>query len=130
MNSTQMRPTENTRPFVAVVCSVPLLGEAMEAALDFAHVQSFSAAGGDIKGLLGWLRPDALIVDDEACAAEALTLARELQLPVLYVSVRAHALRLFRSGAWEDVDSGSGPEPEVVRNVLAGVLFARRGAVR
>jgi hypothetical protein len=130
MNSTQLRPTEKARPFVAVVCTVPLLGEAMESALDFAHVRSFSASGGDINGLLEWLRPDALIVDSEASAAEALAFAGEHELPVLHVSVQAHALRLFRSGAWEDVGDGSGPEPEMVRNVLAGVLFAPGGVTR
>jgi len=129
MNSTQLWPTEKARPFVAVVCTVPLLGEAMESALDFADVRSFSA-GADLTGLLGWLRPDALIVDSEAGAAEALAFAGKHELPVLHVSVQAHALRLFRSGAWEDVGSGSEPEPEMVRNVLAGVLFARGGVAR
>ena len=127
--STQLRPTERTRPFVAVVCAVPLLGEAMEFALDFAQVRSFSATGGDINGLLGWLRPDALIVDSAAGAEEALEFAREHELPVLHVSVQAHGLRLFRSGAWEDVGNGLGPEPEMIRNVLAGVLFARGRSV-
>jgi hypothetical protein len=129
-STTQLRPAERARPFVAVVCSVPLLGEAMEFALDFADVRSFSASGGDINGLLGWLRPDALIVDSEAAAEEALEFAREHDLPVLHVSVQEHALRLFRSGAWEDVGNGSGPEPEMIRNVLAGVLFARGGVTR
>ena len=127
-SSTQLRPTERTRPFVAVVCAVPLLGEAMEFALDFAEVRSFSATGGDINGLLGWLRPDALIVDSEDGAQEALEFARENELPVLHVAVRENALHLFRGGAWEDVGNGSGPEPEMIRNVLAGVLFARGGA--
>ena len=53
--------------------------------------------------------------------------ARENELPVLHVAVRENALHLFRSGAWEDVGNGSGPEPEMIRNVLAGVLFARGG---
>lgn len=130
MTSTPLRPAERTRPFVAVVCAVPLLGEAMESALDFAQVRSFSASGGDLTGLLGWLRADALIVDSDAGAQEALEFAREHELPVLHVSVQEHALRLFRGGAWEDVGNGTGPEPEMIRNVLAGVLFARGGVAQ
>jgi len=114
MSSTQVRPSEHARPLVAVVCAVPLLGEAMESALDFAEVRSFSASG----------------VDSEAAAEEALEFASEHKLPVLLVLVQARALRLFRRGGWEDVGNGSGPEPETIRNVLAGVLFARGGVTR
>ena len=62
MNSTQLRLFERTRPFVAVVCAVPLLGEAMRSAFDFAHALFFSTSGGNIGDRpLDPLRPDALI---------------------------------------------------------------------
>ncbi|MGD0714494.1 MAG: hypothetical protein ABSB24_09955 [Gaiellaceae bacterium] len=119
--------TTDTRPLVAVVCSVPLLGEAMGSALEFAEVRAFSARGGDIGGLLRWLHPDAVIVDSEAGAAEATAFAIEHDLPVLHISVRDRELRLFRGGEWELIGNGEGPTPESIRNVVAGSLFARGG---
>jgi hypothetical protein len=118
------------RPLVAVLCSVPLLGEAVGSLLDFAEVRAFSARGGDIGGLLRWLRPDAVIVDSEAGAAEATAFALEHGLPVLHISVRDRELRLFRAGEWELVGNGEGPTPESIRNVVAGSLFAREGPVK
>jgi hypothetical protein len=130
MTSTHLRSESETRPLVAVLCSVPLLGEAMGSALEFAEVRSFAASGGDIAGLLRWLRPDAVIVDSEATAAEATAFALEHDLPVLHVSVRDRELRLFRAGEWELVGNGEGPTPETIRNVVAGALFARGGPVK
>jgi hypothetical protein len=127
MSSTQLRLANTARPLVAVVCVVPLLGEAMESALDFAEVRSFSASDGDIAGLLRWLRPDALIVDSDGHAEEAAAFARDHELPVLHVSVQKHALRLYRHGAWEIIGSGEHATPTVIRNVVAGALFARDG---
>ena len=129
MTTTPLRPKEDGRPLVAVLCSVPLLGEAMGSALEFAEVRSFSAAGGDIAGLLHWLHPDALIVDNEAAAVEAAAFALEHHLPLLHVSMRDRELRLFRGGEWELVGNGEGPTPEAIRNVVAGSLFAREGRV-
>jgi hypothetical protein len=128
MSSTRLRLADKTRPLVAVVCAVPLLGEAMGSALDFAEVRSFSASDGDLAGLLRWLHPDALIVDGEAEAEVAATFAREHDLPVLHVSVQTRALRLYRHGTWEMIGSDEGPSPTAIRNVVAGALFAREGA--
>jgi hypothetical protein len=125
MSSTQLRLAHKARPLVAVVCVVPLLGEAMESALDFAEVRSFSAADGDIAGLLRWMQPDALIVDSEAIAEQAVAFARERELPVVHISVHDRLLRLYRRGAWEIVGSGEDVALETSRNVVAGVLFAR-----
>ena len=130
MTSTRLRPDSETRPLVAVLCSVPLLGEAMVSALEFAEVRSFAQSGGDVAGLLGWLRPDALIVDSNAGADAATSYAREHDLPLVHVSVRDHTLRLFRAGEWEQVSKGDGPTPEAIRNVVAGSLFARGGPTR
>jgi len=128
MSSTQLRLAYKARPLVAVVCVVPLLGEAMESALDFAEIRSFSASDGDIAGLLRWMRPDALIVDNEGDAEEAAAFARDHELPVLHVSVHERALRLYRHGRWEVIGSGEGTTPTVIRNVIAGALFSREGA--
>ena len=130
MTSAHLRFEKGIRPLVVVLCSVPLLGEAMSSALEFAEVRSFAAAGGDVAGLLGWLRPDALIVDSVADAEAATEFAREHDLPVIHVSVRDCTLRLFRGGEWEQVSSTEGPTPEAIRNVVAGSLFAREGSVR
>jgi len=130
MSSTRLRPERETRPLVAVLCSVPLLGEAMGSTLEFAEVRSFSAAGGDVVGLLRSLRPDALIVDSAALAEAATVFAREHDLPVVHISVRDRTLHLFRGGEWEQVSNGEEPTPEAIRNVVAGALFARGGPAR
>ena len=56
---------------------------------------------------------------------EASMFSEESGLPVLHISVRDHSLRLFRRSSWEQVSNGEGPTQEEVRNVIAGVLFAR-----
>ena len=129
MSTTQLRPSERTRPFVAVVCDVPLLGEAVRAALDFADVQTFAAKGGDLDGLLRAVRPDALIVDSEEGAEASVAYAREEGLPVLHISVHERPeLRFYRGGAWTHAGNGEGPTEEAIRNVIAGALFAREVA--
>jgi hypothetical protein len=125
MTSARLRLDSKTRPLVAVLCSVPLLGEAMSSALEFAEVRTFAASGGDVEGLLGWLRPAALIVDTEVGAEAAMTYAREHDLPLIHVSLRDRTLRRYRGGVWEQVSEGEGPTPEGIRNVVAGSLFAR-----
>ena len=127
MTSTHLRLEPKTRPLVAVLCSVPLLGEAMISALEFAEVRSFAESGGDVEGLLGWLHPDALIVDSSAGAEAAASYAREHDLPVIHVSVRDRTLHLFRGGEWEQVANGEELTPEAIRNLVAGALFARGG---
>ena len=125
MSFNQLRPAERTRPFVAVVCVVPLLGEAVRSALEFADVQTFAARGGDLDGLLRWLRPDVLIVDSDEIAEQAKGFAGEHELPVLHVGVEERVLRLYRSGVWETITHhDDGPTAESVRNVVAGALFA------
>ena len=118
------------RPLVAVVCSVPLVGEAVESALDFVQVRSFAERGDDISGLLHWLRPDVLVVDNEATAGSATPFAVERGLPIVLLGVRERTLRLFRNGEWELVGNGDGPTPDMIRNVVAGALFARERSVQ
>lgn len=125
-----MRPDGETRPLVAVLCSVPLVGEAMSLALEFAEVRSFAAAGGDIVGLLRSLRPDALIVDNAALAEAVTVFAREHDLPVVHVCVRTRTLHVLRGGEWQQVSNGEEPTPEAIRNIVAGALFARGGPLQ
>jgi hypothetical protein len=112
------------RPLVAVVCSVPLVGEAAGAALDFAEVRFFGGRR-DTAGLLRWLRPDAIVVDCAEDAAVAELFALEHELPVVHIGVRDCTLRLLRKGEWKLVGSAEGPTPEAIRNAVAGSLFAR-----
>lgn len=118
-----LRPGGRARPLVAVVCAVPLLGEAVAAALEFADVRTFAEGGGDVKGLLESLDPDAVVVDSETGAAAAEDFAQDHDLPALYVAMRELELRLLRDGTWVRVGD-DGPTPEAVRNAVAGALFA------
>jgi hypothetical protein len=129
MNATQQRPGGDGRPLVAVVCSVPLLAEALNSALEFAEVRAFAGDHGDTAGLLRWLRPDAVVVDSERDAHEAAAFALERELPVVHISVREQTLRIFHGGAWTAVGNGEGPSPETIRNVVAGMLFAREAGL-
>ena len=129
MNTTELRPDGDRRPLVAVLCSVPLLVEAVSAALEFAEVRPFSGGRGDTTGLLRWLRPDAVIVDSDRDAQEAAAFAQEHDLPLLHISVRERELRLFHRGTWEFIGNGEGPTPESIRNVVAGMLFARKAGL-
>jgi hypothetical protein len=125
MSNGHSRSRGDERPLVAVICAVPLLGEAVASTLDFADVRCFAADGGDVAGLLRWLKPDAAVFDTEDGALDATAFADEYGLPVLHISVRDQTLRLFRRGMWEYVSNGDGPTPEEIRNVIAGALFAR-----
>jgi hypothetical protein len=125
MTQFETRSRDGVRPLVAVICAVPLLGEAVKCALDFAEVRPFTADGGDVAGLLRWLKPDAVVVDTHDSAREAAAFSLETGLPIVHISVHDQTLYLFRRGAWKQV--GDGPTPEDVRNVIAGALFARQG---
>lgn len=112
---------------VAVVAEVPLLREAVAAALgDMADVQGFPAHRGDTVGLLEWLRPDAVIVDSEAEAQVVSPFASNSQSPLLHISLKRRIFRLLRNGGWEDSD-GSGTAEEL-RNIVLGSIYGRREA--
>jgi DNA-binding NarL/FixJ family response regulator len=117
------------RPLIALVCSVPLLAEGLRSALEFAEVRAFSGDNGDTPGLLRWVRPDAVIVDSERGADDAAAFAQDRDVPVVHISVRNQALRLFHRGGWTDIAGGEDPTPEAIRNVVAGTLFAREAGL-
>jgi hypothetical protein len=127
MTTSHLRLEEGGPPLVAVVCSVPLVGEAVRSALEFAEVRTFTGQRDTI-GLLEWLKPDVVVVDSDADARDASAYGLDHDVPVLHICVREDALRLFRHGDWEHVGNGEGATPEAVHNVVAGTLFARGGA--
>jgi hypothetical protein len=113
------------KPLVVAVCSVPLVHEALAAALEgFADVQPFPAGRGDTAGLLGSLRPAAVVVDSDEEAAQAETYARECDCPVVHLSLRQQTMRLFRGQGWEEEPTGV--SPDAIRNLLVGELFGAR----
>jgi len=126
MTELRLRQSERRpRPLVAVICAIPLVGEAAMAALDFAEVRSFSKHGGDTAGLLDCLRPDAVVVDCEDGAVDAMPHASRRDIPVVHISIPERQLHLLHKGEWHQVLDGEGLTPEVLRNVVAGALFAR-----
>jgi hypothetical protein len=125
-----MNAIDPRRPLVAVICSVPMLVEAVTSALEFAEVRAFSGDHGDTPGLLRWLRPDAVIVDSDIDAGEAAAFATDRDLPVVHISVRERTVRVFVGGEWMVIDSDEeGPTPQQIRNVVAGTLFAREAGL-
>jgi hypothetical protein len=118
-------PGSSVRPLVVAVCAVPLLNEAVSAALeDIADVKSFPAHGGDTAGLLKWLQPDAVVVDAPEEAEAAASFAIETKSTILHISLSDRKLRFLRNGDWEETGNG-GTSSEDIRNVLAAGLFAR-----
>jgi hypothetical protein len=110
------------QPLIAVICTVPLLEEALLAAVgDMTTVRSFPA-GRDTTGLLSWLRPDGIVVDSDEEAENALPFARELGLPLLHVSLAKRKLRILRDGEWDEPEELTA-SPETVRNIIVGGIF-------
>jgi hypothetical protein len=111
-------------PLVAVVCRVPLLSEALSAALEgIADVHRFPAGRGDTDGLLRALAPDAVVVDTEAEAHQALAFAQETHVPLVQVSLRNRSLRKFEDGHWQVSDEDA--SPDAIRNAVVGGIFRR-----
>jgi hypothetical protein len=116
---------ETARPLVAVVTRVPLLCEALSAALsDLADVKGFAANQDDTIGLLRWLRPDAVVVDDDGDVVAAESFARESHSTIVRVSLKDGRLKLLRNGDW--IEGSSEGSREELRNVLVGSLFGAR----
>jgi hypothetical protein len=116
------------QPLIAVICTVPLLEEALLAAVgDVTTVRSFPA-GRDTIGLLSSLRPDGIVVDSDEEAENAMPFARERGLPLLHVSLERRQLRVLRDGQWDEPEELTAT-PETVRNILVGGIFGA-GRVR
>jgi hypothetical protein len=110
------------RPLVAVICTAPLVSEGIDAAVgDVMNVQSFPA-NGDTRGLLGVLRPDAIVVDCPEQAALAAAFAGERDLPVVQVSLDERTLRVLRNGDWQQAEGASVQD---VRKLMVGGIFGK-----
>jgi hypothetical protein len=111
-------------PLVAVVCRVPLLAEALTAALEgIATVRRFPAERGDTVGLLRAVDPDAVVVDSEAEAHHAAVFARAADTALVHVSLYDQVLRIFEDGSWHESDEEASPES--IRNAVLGGIFRR-----
>jgi hypothetical protein len=120
-------PETRALPLVAVVSKIPILAEALAAALDtFAKVQHFPAHSADTAGMVRYLRPDAVVVDNDQDLVELEAIARAQRFTVLVVDLKERALRLLDDdGRWVDPPDRD-PSAEVIRNIILGRLFARR----
>jgi hypothetical protein len=119
--------TGTTLPVVAVLCRVPIVAEALAGAFEgMAEVRIFPSNGGNTAGVLRWLRPDAVVVDDEHAAASAAPYAVTEGGLLVHVSVQDGAVRVFTGEGWEiaDVDGSS---PDAIRNLVIGSLLRRVG---
>jgi hypothetical protein len=109
---------------VAAICAVPLLCEALSAALDgIAEVESFPAGRRDTDGLLRSLRPEGVVVDTRDAADDAEDYARDTDSPLIHVELSEARLRVLRDGSWKVIRDSS---PESIRNVLVGSLYGPR----
>jgi hypothetical protein len=125
MSGVAFHELEAGQPLVAVLCGIPMVGEAVAAALDsIAEVRRFPAGRGDTTGLLSWLRPDAVVVDTDEEATGAARFARETGAPLVHVSLEGPKLRVLRGDGWEEVGAAGG-SAEALRNVVVGAIFGR-----
>ena len=113
-------------PLIAIVCAIPLLGQALCDALDeLAECKVIPARQDDIAGLLKSMQPDAIVVDAEDEAESAATYSRFARIPVIHVDLSAHMLRLYEDGRWEYAEDLEA-SPEGIRNLVASGLYGRR----
>ena len=111
---------------MAAVYTVPLLCEALAGALEgIAELRTFPARHGDTGGLLRSLEPDAVIVDSDDEADAAATYGADTGAPLVHVMLRERRLRVFRDGAWIDLERG-GATPEAIRNIIVGGIYGRQ----
>jgi hypothetical protein len=111
-------------PLVTVVSRIPILAEALAAALEpHATVQYVAAGAGDTAGLLHHLRPDAVVADADGQVESLAVLARELRFTLLALDLGTRTLRLLdATGVWA-TPSDADPSAEVIRNIVLGQLL-------
>ena len=115
---------DGRRPLVAVLYSVPLLGEAIASSLrDLCEVRSFQTGHGDPTGLLSVLLPDAVVVDDADEAEAARSWAEDGDVPLVHVRLRERKIGVLRGREWEE---SIGASVDAIRNAVAGALYARQ----
>jgi len=83
----------------------------------------FPSQIGDLLGLLGSVRPDAIVVDSEVDAEKISLYSRIHEVPLFHIDLRAQRLRILERGEWRNEETVTA---ESVRNAVAGALFGRR----
>jgi hypothetical protein len=125
MRSEARAVSEPALPIVVVVSGVPLLSEAVEAALEgIAEVRSFPAGSGETADFLQLLQPGAVVVDSPEEAEAATAFARASRTMLVDVSLRDHKLRLMHDGRWQELADGSA-SPERIRSAVAAGIYLR-----
>jgi hypothetical protein len=81
------------------------------------------AGVGDLLGLLGSVRPDAVVVDSEVDAEKISVYSRIHEVPLLHIDLRAQRLLILERGDWRIETPLTA---ESVRNAVAGALLGRR----
>lgn len=120
--------TGTTLPVVAVFYRVPLVAEALTGAFEgMAEVRTFPANDGDTAGVLRWLRPDAVVVDDAGAADRAVPHVGVEGGFLVHVSVSDGVVRVFGDKGWEVADA-DGSSPDSIRNLVIGSLLRRVSA--
>lgn len=119
------RPPGAAQPLVAVVCSVPMIFEALRETLAaFADVQVFPARAGTA-GLLRSIRPAAVVVDNDEDRGDAEAVARELDFSLVHLALAERRVCVFRDGAWSVASEEDEVRAETVRDAIAAGLFAK-----
>lgn len=126
-----MSPLEprRTEPLVALISDVPLLREALSAALEgMAEVRHFPAGRGELNGLLRAIDPDAILVNCAHDADAATGYARATGIPLVRLSLDDQDLRVFDATHGWIVRTGASASAESIANELLGGLYGRRRA--
>lgn len=122
MSTFEQRRTE---PLVALISDVPILREALSAALaGMAEVRHFPAGRGELNGLLRAIEPDAVIVDCPSDADAAAVFARATGVPLVRLSLDDQDLRVFDGSGWI-VRAGASASAEAIANEVLGGLYGR-----
>ena len=115
-----------TPPLVAFVGRAHMLHEALADALDeIAEVRFLPAGRPDPVGLLTWLRPDAIVVDDVEERDRLEPFARATDTPLLVIGGGSGGVVLFEHGEWTAL-AGVTARAESLRNIVVPRLFKRR----
>jgi hypothetical protein len=123
---TGVLPTGNGVPLVAVVSRAPIVYEALvEAFSGLASLAFLDPARRDLDGLLASLSPDAVVVDADEDAERTAAIARAARSPLVQLSLREPAVRIFVDGSWRETTGGSA-SPDGIRNLVVGTLFGRK----
>ncbi len=115
-------------PLVALVYSVPLIVEALEGVCDgVGELRSFRSQDGEVRSLLEWLDPDAVVVDSVENARVAAEYASDRGTPVVHIDFDRGAVRALLDGEWVETDHEGSAED--VRNLLAAGIHGRGSRV-